>query len=111
MSHPLKRNSAFIWLNLSSIVLLLLLGSVDASADWRQEWEKTVEAAKKEGQINFYVGRYGQRPLLEKFRKKYNPLRTPSLTEFRARLINPSPKNQDIRPIIKLLGRVMSYRK
>src|SRR5437870_12691226 len=40
-------------------------------ADWKADWEKTVAAAKKEGQLNFYVGRYGTEPLLNEFRKDY----------------------------------------
>ena len=36
-----------------------------------QEWEKTVAAAKKEGKLNLYVGRYGSEPLLNEFRKEY----------------------------------------
>jgi len=29
-----------------------------AQADWKTDWEKAVSAAKREGQLNFYVGRY-----------------------------------------------------
>jgi hypothetical protein len=38
---------------------------------WQQEWEKTVEAAKKEGRLNLYVGRYGTEVFLNEFRKEY----------------------------------------
>ena len=34
-------------------------------------WENTVAAAKKEGRLNFYVGRYGSEPLLNEFRKEF----------------------------------------
>jgi iron(III) transport system substrate-binding protein len=34
-------------------------------------WETTVAAAKKEGRLNFYVGRYGSEPLLNEFRKEF----------------------------------------
>jgi hypothetical protein len=30
-----------------------------AKPSWQATWEKTVAAAKKEGKLNFYVGRYG----------------------------------------------------
>ena len=38
---------------------------------WQATWEKTVAAAKKEGKLNFYVGRYGSEPLLNEFRKEF----------------------------------------
>src|SRR5512132_1467391 len=59
-------------------------------------WEKTVAAAKKEGKLNFYVGRYGSAPLLNEFRKEFpeiklvtvngtgNSLGTRIVTEIRA---------------------------
>jgi ABC-type glycerol-3-phosphate transport system substrate-binding protein len=42
-----------------------------AKPTWQAEWEKTVAAAKKEGKLNFYVGRYGSEPLLNEFRKEF----------------------------------------
>jgi iron(III) transport system substrate-binding protein len=38
---------------------------------WQATWEKTLSAAKKEGKLNFYVGRYGTEPLLNEFRKEF----------------------------------------
>jgi len=40
-------------------------------ADWKGDWDKSVEAARKEGRLNLYVGRYGQAPLLDEFKKEY----------------------------------------
>jgi len=38
-------------------VLLTLLGDARGQADgWQKEWTRTVEAAKKEGQVNVYIG-------------------------------------------------------
>jgi ABC-type Fe3+ transport system substrate-binding protein len=63
---------------------------------WQQEWEKTLQGAKKEGRFNFYVGRYGTEPFLNEFRKDYpeinivsvngtgNNLATRILSEVRA---------------------------
>jgi len=42
---------------------------------WQATWEKTVAAAKKEGKLNFYVGRYGSEPLLNEFRKEFPEIR------------------------------------
>jgi iron(III) transport system substrate-binding protein len=47
------------------------LFAADAKPSWQATWEKTVAAAKKEGKLNFYVGRYGSEPLLNEFRKEF----------------------------------------
>jgi iron(III) transport system substrate-binding protein len=47
------------------------LGAADSKPTWQVIWEKTIAAAKKEGRLNFYVGRYGTEPLLNEFRKEY----------------------------------------
>jgi iron(III) transport system substrate-binding protein len=59
-------------------LLFILVGSwsagafaADAKPAWQTAWEKTVAAAKKEGKLNFYVGRYGSEPLLNEFRKEF----------------------------------------
>lgn len=62
------KNSIAINLLAAFFVLTLKL---PLEADWKAEWEKTVEAAKKDGRLNLYVGRYGQAPLLEEFKKEY----------------------------------------
>ena len=43
----------------------------DVKPTWQVTWENTVAAAKKEGRLNFYVGRYGSEPLLNEFRKEF----------------------------------------
>jgi iron(III) transport system substrate-binding protein len=45
--------------------------AADAKAALQATWEQTVTAAKKEGRLNFYVGRYGSEPLLSEFRKEF----------------------------------------
>jgi iron(III) transport system substrate-binding protein len=61
--------------NCVAVMLLALLFvptlRTELEADWKSEWEKVVDAAKKEGRLNLYVGRYGQAPLLEEFKKDY----------------------------------------
>ncbi|MGZ8521497.1 MAG: ABC transporter substrate-binding protein [Candidatus Binatia bacterium] len=80
--------------------LVLTSGSASFAADakpaWQANWEQTVAAAKKEGKLNFYVGRYGSEPLLNEFRKEFpeiklvtvngagNSLGTRIITEIRA---------------------------
>src|ERR671918_2729277 len=72
------------------------VGAADTKPGWQTAWEKTVAAAKKEGRLNLYVGRYGTEPLLNEFRKEYpdikivsvngagNQLGTRILTEMRS---------------------------
>ena len=45
--------------------------AADAKPNWQAAWDKTVAAAKKEGRLNFYVGRYGSEKLLNEFRKEF----------------------------------------
>src|SRR5262245_44862223 len=95
-------------MNMKSIfnVIVLLYGlllvsncsafAADVKSSWQVVWEKTVTAAKKEGRLNFYVGRYGTEPLLNEFRKEFpeiklitvngqgNSLGTRIITELRA---------------------------
>lgn len=85
-----------------SLLFLLLVSSsatllaADAQPSWQASWDRTVAAAKQEGRLNFYVGRYGSEPLLNEFRKEFpeikifstngtgNSLGTRIVTEVRA---------------------------
>ncbi len=76
--------------------LLRVLYSAEANPGWQAAWDKTVAAAKREGRLNLYVGRYGTEPLLNEFRKEFpeikvvtvngtgNSLGTRILTEIRS---------------------------
>lgn len=57
----------FVFLALSRAPLL----GADAKPFWQVAWKNTVAAAKKEGRLSFYVGRYGSEPLLNEFRKEF----------------------------------------
>ena len=54
-----------------SLLRASTLFAADTKPAWQATWEKTVAAAKKEGKLNFYVGRYGSEPLLNEFRKEF----------------------------------------
>ena len=41
---------------LAACAVLLTLAEASAQSDWKKEWEKTIEAAKKEGQVSVYIG-------------------------------------------------------
>ena len=45
--------------------------AAEPKPSWQATWEKTLAAAKKEGKLNFYVGRYGTEPLLNEFHKEF----------------------------------------
>ena len=67
MTHARAKRAVAVHL----IVLALALAAGRARADWKAEWEKTVAAAKKEGRVNLYIGRYGQPQLLAEFSKEF----------------------------------------
>ena len=60
------------------VSLLSLANSACAQSDWQKEWEKTLAAAKKEGQVNIYIYRY--EGLLQDFRRDYPGINVVSVT-------------------------------
>ncbi|HEU4344261.1 MAG TPA: extracellular solute-binding protein [Candidatus Binatia bacterium] len=48
---------------------LALGGQVSAQSEWQKEWEKTLAAARREGQVTVYIYRYDR--LLQDFKKEY----------------------------------------
>jgi iron(III) transport system substrate-binding protein len=56
---------------LGSVIFVGTALSTEAKPAWQGSWEKTVAAAKKEGRLNLYVGRYGSEKLLSEFRKEF----------------------------------------
>jgi iron(III) transport system substrate-binding protein len=59
--------------------LSLIFPIADLYADWNSDWKQTVAAAKKEGRLSLYVGRYGQAPLLGEFTKDYPEIKIVSV--------------------------------
>jgi ABC-type Fe3+ transport system substrate-binding protein len=51
--------------------LILLALSTAVRAAEPPDWHRIVSAAKKEGRLNLYVGRYGTEPFLNEFRREY----------------------------------------
>lgn len=74
MAISLKSVLAFIGI-LSGFFLLAAAGASAGQADWQKEWERTLAEAKKEGRLNFYVGRYGQPEIMDEFSKDFPWLR------------------------------------
>jgi iron(III) transport system substrate-binding protein len=64
---------------LNLFLLAAIVRTANLYADWKIDWEQTVAAAKKEAQLNLYVGRYGQAALLEEFKKDYPEIKIVSV--------------------------------
>ena len=70
----LKGRGLILTVSMSLIGVLMFIGSAHPAGvkpNWEVTWENTVAAAKKEGRLNFYVGRYGSEKLLNEFRKEF----------------------------------------
>src|SRR5713226_5195831 len=76
----------FILVGFTLSFLLAPAGKVQAQSDWSKEWEKTLAAAKKEGQVTFYIYRYDR--VVESFQKDYPDIRITSVTGRGAQLTN-----------------------
>ena len=69
---------------LGALTTILLFGFATASfaaqskPAWQQEWEKTVEAAKKEGQVVIYIS--GYEAVLQDFEKEYPEIKVTAVT-------------------------------
>lgn len=63
---------------LACVFLSGFLGGAHAQSDWEKDWERTVEAARKEGQVNVYVFRYWRS--VEAFAKDFPEIRLSSVT-------------------------------
>ncbi|MGZ9243604.1 MAG: hypothetical protein ACXW6K_24300, partial [Candidatus Binatia bacterium] len=73
LSHGI---GASIFLTVSMLLLGLLLPvgfilAADSKPAWQTDWDKMVAAARNEGRLNSYVGRYGSEKLLNEFRKEF----------------------------------------
>jgi len=60
------------------VCLFLPNQNASAQSNWQKEWEQTLAAAKKEGQVTIYIYRYER--LLADFRKEYPWLNVISVT-------------------------------
>src|SRR6476660_9771557 len=60
-------------------LLPVIFWTANLHADWSSDWKQTVAAAKKEGRLNLYVGRYGQAALLDEFKKDHPEIRVVSV--------------------------------
>ena len=73
-----KVKSLFASLAVVSVVVLAAQASFGAQADWKKDWEQTLAAAKKEGQVTVYIYRY--EGLLQDFKREYPGINVVSVT-------------------------------
>jgi len=69
-----------------SLLGLLLCAAVSAESASKEEWERVVNAAKKEGQVTVYV--YQFEPVLEAFKKTYPQIKVVAVTGTGNQLAN-----------------------
>src|ERR687891_240536 len=81
--HPSRNRYWFVMLALSVLFFQSLQFAFAAAADsWKTEWERTLAAAKKEGEVSFY-GSQGYEKVFEVFQKKYPEIKVKSNTSRR----------------------------
>jgi iron(III) transport system substrate-binding protein len=56
----------------------LVVNAFAAQTDWKKDWEQTLAAAKKEGQVNIYIYRY--EGLLQDFKREYPGITVQAVT-------------------------------
>jgi iron(III) transport system substrate-binding protein len=78
MTLPLKRVKSLLALLAVASVALLAVNGFTAQADWNKDWEQTLAAAKKEGQVNIYIYRY--EGLLQDFKRDFPGINVMSVT-------------------------------
>jgi hypothetical protein len=78
----MSSSSRMTWAVIQLAFGILLLGdhfwSASARADWKKEWEKTLAAAKKEGQVVLLMRRY--EGVFAEFRKEYPEIKVVTIT-------------------------------
>ena len=69
-------NLTVLWLGFA--LIWLTTQSHAAQVDWKKDWEQTLAAARKEGQVNVYIYRY--EGLLQDFKREYPGINVVAVT-------------------------------
>ena len=78
MAVPVRRKSVRMRIGCASALLLLgFVTHAAAQSDWKRDWEQTLAAAKKEGQVTVYIYRFER--VLEEFKKDYPDIKVVSV--------------------------------
>ena len=76
------RTGSFFWLIIAAILFSDARAFSAAANAWKNEWEQTLAAAKKEGEIAFY-GSNGYEKVFEIFQKRYPEIKVNAVTGLR----------------------------
>src|SRR2546428_11636031 len=73
-------SAAKIFRTLLAIVIIFVstAAAFGGQADWKRDWEQTLAAAKKEGQVTIYIYRY--EGLLQDFKREYPGITVQAVT-------------------------------
>ena len=66
-----------VLMTLCGMLSQLVVGAAHGQTDWKKEWEKTLAAAKSEGQITVYASTYER--VLEAFKTEYPDIKVTSI--------------------------------
>src|SRR5258705_11935064 len=77
---------SYAWLVIASI-LVLSTTAFGSQTDWKKDWEQTLAAAKKEGQVTVYIYRY--EGLLQDFKREFPGINVVAVTAPGNDLTNP----------------------
>jgi hypothetical protein len=72
-----KENTLAGFIFLCGLICQIVPGAALGQTDWKKEWEKTLAAAKSEGQITVYASTYER--VLEAFKKEYPEIKVTSV--------------------------------
>jgi iron(III) transport system substrate-binding protein len=78
MTSPSKRVKSLFAFLAVAIIAGLVANAFAAQADWKKDWEQTLAAAKKEGQVTIYIYRY--EGLLQDFKREFPGINVMSVT-------------------------------
>ena len=79
MSGFSKGAKLIIFALLTILYVFVSTAAVNAAqTDWKKDWEQTLAAAKKEGQVNIYIYRYER--LLQDFKREYPGITVQAVT-------------------------------
>ena len=75
--HSAKARMIAVVIFLSGLIFQIMTEAAVGQTDWKKEWEKTLAAAKSEGQITVYASTYER--VLEAFKSEYPEIKVTSI--------------------------------
>ena len=75
--HSAKARMIAVVIFLSGLIFQIMTEAAVGQTDWKKEWEKTLAAAKSEGQITVYASTYER--VLEAFKTEYPEIKVTSI--------------------------------